>query len=71
MPALRFKLAGPQLICGLILHDVALTLVGPVLLCDVSIGRLCPVLPLDTPSLIFHLLHSLSHPGVWVTESGG
>lgn len=58
-------------IAGLQLHDVTLSLGGPTLLCDLSPGRPCLVVPLEARCLVFDLLHRLSHPGIRATQHLG
>ena len=38
------------------------------LICDISTGTPCPIVPLSLRRTVFNALHLLSHPGVQVTE---
>uniref|UniRef100_A0A669EDT9 Gypsy retrotransposon integrase-like protein 1 n=1 Tax=Oreochromis niloticus TaxID=8128 RepID=A0A669EDT9_ORENI len=49
---------------GLVLEDRPVWNGGPSLLCDVSTGRLRPVVPLSWRRRVFDSVHALSHPGV-------
>ncbi|CAI5683036.1 unnamed protein product [Oreochromis niloticus] len=49
---------------GLVLEDRPVWNGGPSLLCDVSTGRPCPVVPLSWRRRVFDSIHALSHPGV-------
>ncbi len=55
-------------ITNLKLEDVPVYDGGPTLLCDVSIGRIRPIVPDKWKKKLFELVHGLSHPGVRLTR---
>ena len=54
-------------ITGLQLKDIPFGPNNTTLLCDVSLGRPCPLVPVSFHRHIFDTLHGLSHPGVGAT----
>ena len=46
------------------LKDIPLAEHGINILCDVSTGRLRPVIPVSLRASTFKLFHSLAHPGI-------
>lgn len=55
-------------ITGMHLADVVVTLAGPSLLCDLSSGTSCSVVPPGARHQVFDLLHGLSHLDVHVLQ---
>ena len=55
-------------IMGFKLKDILFGPNNTTLLCDVSLGQPCPVIPVSFRLHIFDTLHGLSHPGVWATH---
>ena len=55
-------------IMGLQLKDIPFGPNNTTLLCDVSLGRPRPLVPVSFRRRIFDTLHGLSHPGVWATR---
>ena len=54
----------PKMKSSLTLSLVFVPLGASSLLCEVSSGSLCPLLPLDLNRELFKLLHGSSHPGI-------
>ena len=55
-------------ITGLQLKDIPFGPNNTTLLCDVSLGRPRPLVPVSFRRRIFDTLHGLSHPGIWATR---
>ena len=55
-------------ITGLQLKDIPFGPNNTTLLCDVSLGRPRPLVPVSFRRCIFDTLHGLSHPGIWATR---
>ena len=55
-------------ITGLQLKDIPFGPNNTTLLCDVSLGRPRPLVPVSFRRHIFDTLHGLSHPGIWETR---
>ena len=50
-------------IANLQLADMPVCQTGPVLLCDVSTGSPCPIVPTQYQRQVFDVMHNLVHPG--------
>ena len=55
-------------ITGLRLKDIPFGPNNTTLLCDVSLGWPCPLIPVSFRRYIFDNLHGLSHQGIWATR---
>ena len=53
---------------SLYLQHIPLPHSSKTIICDVSMGRSCPVVPPTFRQLVFRSLHSLSHPGIRASQ---
>ena len=56
-------------ITGLVLEDVKFGPTNTTLLCDVSSGRPCPIVPSSWRRKVFETVHNLSHPSIRATRT--